>query len=639
MHDIKMIASLAVLVGLLWIPKVSSSCNEYKSLMGSPADFKQHVVPSPYDAAVSSRSLLLQLSPSNSHQNQFNGQFDVDSTEDFTLAVIVSLQQDVKQLKVTVKDPSGEAVSPSLTTDEPVSFDGLAYPTLTHLFNNPVQGMWMVTVSITDLGSQMVDTAVPIVLLGFSDSIFLHVSLNTNSLLVGETLTLDAVVTDEDGLKSREAGKMPQSASNVVVKSADWVVTVPDGSVHQEPLHGNINHAGLYQASFTPSAAGIYKSWVQCQGHVEVNGKTVPYMRTAFRMISVAEKSVRLTGRAHALLRSQGSCLYISIIIGLEQQTAAEKKAYRVYSEVWGHGLTGKSDDEVAIGWISGLSDLVVDSKLGHTVSLKLDLSMLLKAGGIPLSLRNVRVEDLTAYVPVTTEEQITLIVDEQAVVDLEKRIKGNQTVESCVEQNGKMKRNSSSDVTAGGRLILVHGYCSSANPFPAEDFTDAAFFGDFSQSRTNDEFARLICEFGEQFDSFGLVAHSHGGIASLHLHTYYQSGLDAAVSVLFLAFHYCSRMLIIIQNGERLIQSLGTPYRGSPLADLLAIIGDLLGIGCGPNPDLTYDSMERWLAIVPADKQQALHYYTTQVGIVFIYFYLVFLHVIFVCSTRLVGS
>ena len=63
------------------------------------------------------------------------------------------------------------------------------------------------------------------------------------------------------------------------------------------------------------------------------------------------------------------------------------------------------------------------------------------------------------------------------------------------------------------------------------------------------------------------------------------------------------------------MLQSVGTPYHGSPLAELLAAIGKLIGIGCGPNPDLSYDSMERWLAAIPADKQQAVHYYTTQVS------------------------
>lgn len=145
-----------------------------------------------YDSAVSSRSHLLKLVPSRSHPNEFGGQFDVDSTENFTLVVIVSFEQDVQQLDVTVKDPS---VSPSLVKDEPVSFDGLGYPALARLFQNPVRGMWMVNVSMARLGSQIMDTPVPVVLLGFSDSIFLHVSLNTNSLLVGETLSVHAKMT------------------------------------------------------------------------------------------------------------------------------------------------------------------------------------------------------------------------------------------------------------------------------------------------------------------------------------------------------------------------------------------------------------------------------------------------------------
>lgn len=308
----------------------------------------------------------------------------------------------------------------------------------------------------------------------------------------------------------------------------------------QEPLHAVSNSTGLYEASFTPSVAGIYTSWVQWEGQVQVDGVTVPFMRTAFLLISVAEKSVRLTGNAYGVVSNQDNCSYLSLNIGLEKQTAAKKTSYRVYGELWMSFVNAKKGD-LAIGWISGLSDLVVDSKLGHMVSLKLDLSVLLPAIEVTFSLRNVRVEDLTAYIPVTTKEKISVEMDSQTVADLEKRSRGNETIESCVEQLGKKKMNSSSAGTAGSRLILVHGFCVTENPFPRTDFTSLLSL------RSNDEFARLVCEFGEQFDSFGLVGHSQGGIASLHLYTYYHSGLDAAVSAEFQSYGVTIHLILTI--------------------------------------------------------------------------------------------
>ena len=119
-----------------------------------------------------------------------------------------------------------------------------------------------------------------------------------------------------------------------------------------------------------------------------------------------------------------------------------------------------------------------------------------------------------------------------------------------------------------GGVLMLVHGYCSGG-VWPTGDFTGDVEFQDFNQNRSHDQFANLIRTYGNQFPSFGVVAHSQGGAASLHLYTYYWSGLDYS-------------------SGSRLIQSVGTPYQGTALAGNLALLGQLFGAGCGTNWDLT---------------------------------------------------
>ena len=96
-----------------------------------------------------------------------------------------------------------------------------------------------------------------------------------------------------------------------------------------------------------------------------------------------------------------------------------------------------------------------------------------------------------------------------------------------------------------GGKLMLVHGYCSGGNPYPTSQFANNIVFNDPNKNRTHDQFANLIKNFGAAYPSFGIVAHSQGGAASLHLYTYYWSGLDSA-------------------TGSRLIQSVGTPVSGN---------------------------------------------------------------------------
>jgi len=52
-------------------------------------------------------------------------------------------------------------------------------------------------------------------------------------------------------------------------------------------------------------------------------------------------------------------------------------------------------------------------------------------------------------------------------------------------------------------------------------------------------------------------------------------------------------------------------------LAGLLAFLGEIIGIGCGLNEDLTYSGAERWESKIPLDKKADVYYYTTQVSIV----------------------
>jgi hypothetical protein len=145
------------------------------------------------------------------------------------------------------------------------------------------------------------------------------------------------------------------------------------------------------------------------------------------------------------------------------------------------------------------------------------------------------------------------------------------------------------------GKLLLVHGYCSDTNPWEESTFnwTNPIAFLNPSASITNDLFARKMLEFTSDFLSFSIIAHSQGGLAAAHLHNYYFSGLEFA-------------------EGGRLIQSVGSPYKGSTLAGVLALIGEVFGIGCGPNVDLARDGAELWLKGISNHTRQDVFYFTT---------------------------
>ncbi|MEM9382752.1 MAG: conditioned medium factor, partial [Planctomycetota bacterium] len=135
--------------------------------------------------------------------------------------------------------------------------------------------------------------------------------------------------------------------------------------------------------------------------------------------------------------------------------------------------------------------------------------------------------------------------------------------------------------------LVLCHGYCAGGNPWPDADFSQPKLgFSDPNRNRSHDEFANLIVSQASAFTSFGVVGHSQGGPAALHLLTFYQSPLDLA-------------------QGARRIQSVGSPYQGTPLASLGVF-------ACGVNSDLTPGGASTWLAGIPSWARAEVSYYTT---------------------------
>jgi hypothetical protein len=113
-------------------------------------------------------------------------------------------------------------------------------------------------------------------------------------------------------------------------------------------------------------------------------------------------------------------------------------------------------------------------------------------------------------------------------------------------------------------------------------------FFQDFFQNRSHDQFAQLLRALGLELKSFGIVAHSQGGCAAVHLWTYYYSGLDWARG-----------------PGTKLIQSVGSPYQGTTLASLG-------WLACGTATNMTYDGAATWLSGIPASRRAAVWHHTT---------------------------
>lgn len=269
-------------------------------------------------------------------------------------------------------------------------------------------------------------------------------------------------------------------------------------------------------------------------------------------------------------------------------------------AEVW----TADGDGSVPVCWTGALGAMV-ERDGRRAARLMFDRRWANAAGareGATLELRNVRIHDRATWMPVDVLDRVVVgpavLAPRDAPADLVSMTRGRPggrgvpvSLDSLPAQD---------DAAIGSHaLLIVHGYCSSGVTFPPAHFTgEVATFLDPNQAKSNDAFAQTLLAFGNQFKSYGVAAHSQGGLASLHLYAFYWSGLDWAGPG--------------IAGSTRLVQSVGSPYQGTPLAGNLAVLGQLFGSGCGSVTDLTPDGAAAWLSTIPTWARDEVWYWTT---------------------------
>lgn len=396
---------------------------------------------------------------------------------------------------------------------------------------------------------------------------------------VGERMTLVAMLTDGSNAAMSGEAKLGNAAGRI--QQASLRVTSPNGDVQTLPMFDDGLHAdseandGIYGGDFAASNEGTWLAQVVVRG---TNAAGRSLIRTAEHVIPVVTPSIELaTEKASIGVRTTENSRWM---LDIPVVAKAKGQHYRAYAEVWGQDAQGEMK---AVAWIGGMTE-AQDGKL----SLALDSRWVArsKAQG-RFELRNLRIEDPDHFVSLAEADALPLslpTLDAKAYapdiqIDDSMRM-GNRPAQAAVSKG------------TGSRLLLVHGYCSS-DVWPASHFTNASKFLDLNANRSHDDFARRIQTFGNTWASYGIVAHSQGGAAALHLYNYYWSGLDYA-------------------TGSRLIQSVGTPYQGTNLAGILASLGSWFGVGCGTNSNLTYSGASSWLAGIPTSSRAKVNYYTT---------------------------
>jgi hypothetical protein len=383
------------------------------------------------------------------------------------------------------------------------------------------------------------------------------------------------------------------------------LVALVDDGRHDDGLAGD----GLYGARVGPLPPGPARVAVELRAQTP-DGATC--VRTAHHAFTVEPPAVQLAGTATTTVLDAHR---LAIEVGL--QPLAGPARLHLSAEVWGRDASGEF---VPVAWLSHVGEPA--ETFGETsLALHLDGRWLARASSSgPLELRRVRVQDPDSHVVYDARDVLPL--PPGALPPVAALPPGAVTPDMLlgVPQQGPTPTSTlpppampppappapapAPAISPGligdvvGRplldtawmraLMLSHGYCSGGLIWPPADFSEPKLvFLDPDQNRSNDAFAQLLVAAGADKDSFGFVGHSQGGLAALHLLTYYQSGLAFAL-------------------GGRRIQSVASPYQGTPLASLGFF-------ACGVNDDMTTGGAPVWLSGIPSWARAEVSYWTTQ--------------------------
>jgi hypothetical protein len=525
-------------------------------------------LPNPAKTGVRSKSAMIPVF------NNGDTDIPIDNTEGFRV-MLISPQS--KNLKVNIALPNGEFIDARnglgrgiWSANDKFGFDGNQFPAEVFGFNNLEKGS--IKVRIEGGNSRNLNKPIGYLVTTSDSNYRLYSYVDTFSTTVGSEIGIVASMYDKNFDNEFDV----PNALRGVISDAKIQITNPNGEISL--FNAGETHNGNIRGVFTPTIGGKYTAQIIVRG---INPDGSEFIRTSEQIFTVAGRKIDVTGRIQSSPIDD-----VRWKIGLPVSGIGINQKVIVNAEVWG---TNEKGEETAVNWVGGM--MYPEGK-GSRISLPLtiDSRWLARGNFSNFELRNIRIQDADSSVVLGETSRISI----PSIFPTERaKTFGGQITE---DMRVGVRPSNISTQAVGGKLMLVHGYCSGDAWGPAASagqFTNYVKFLDLNQNRSHDQFANLIKNFGATLPSFGIVAHSQGGAASLHLYTYYWSGLDSA-------------------TGTRLIQSVGTPYQGTALAGNLAILGQIFGAGCGSNNDLTYSGAASWLSGIPTWARAKVYYHTT---------------------------
>ena len=543
-----------------------------KQLAGAPEEFTAMQAPDPAASAIRSKSALVPVTTQLGADGQYHWQANLAVDSARARVLLLKATDNHWQMRLGSANGAEGALSRAETiaavhTQTTFGMQSVQVPSELFAFESLSKGK--VTFDVTSSDDRSSNGF--LLLEGDSNTLLISYQTASNQRL-NQPISITAALQNF----SQTKGAKP---ANTQIDAAVLNLTAPSGAQSQVAFFDDGKHNdgiandGLFGASFVPTEIGDYKA----QARVEGSAGGVEVLRTAEHLIPVINDELKF-GRGVVQLADAKTPGRLTISVPMTSNKAGQH--YRAYTQLWGRDSRGQ---EVAVAWLGGMV-----TPVNGAATLEFDARWIALAGAnAPFSLRALRFEDPDHFITVAQAGELA-VSDRIAAIAANKSVQ----VDEAMTMGVRPAPAAAQAKGVGTRLLLVHGYCSG-NVWTVPNFTNASIFLDLNQNRSNDAFAQRINTFGNTWNSYGIVAHSQGGMASLHLYNYYWSGLDRA-------------------TGSRFIQSVGTPYKGTNLAGVLAALGGIFGVGCGSNTDLTYSGAANWLAGISTASRAKVNFHTT---------------------------
>ena len=523
---------LAILAYVQHAGSVSDGDVSYKTLQGGPSEFMNFSIPLK-DREETSNALNLPVVYLSAGLD-WKYAFPVDPVDSIVVSVLYAKAQmaDLTVMAVLTA-PDGSQPKPDYEEVKPFSLmdDTSDAEVLVLQFLHPKPGKWQLVLSIKGRA-----TAKPIKALAWiafnNSKVCISAYTDSSDHVVGKDLDMNMMVPDPER-KAMDGRSVPLPN---MLRNATMTVTYPDGRKEVHVMY-NEKTPGMMGGKFRPPMAGNYTVQLEVTGVDKESG--YEFARSLSSTLSVAAPSLNVTGSVLSDLYHHpvtgNEIILIQVGVKWDPQS---RDTYRGYAEVYAVGKGGVS---VPVAWVGGLMQVKVTSSSSYMLQFELDSRWLVLANAtFPLTLHNLTFEEIDGFIEVVKVKQFLKVSASSLLIAHWRPMMKPSEVDITYEmRNGyspyRGKNNESDEtVNAAGAIVLVHGYCADRPPFPSAQFTNPVVFSDLRQNRDIDTFARLLRSFtaNRGLQRFSIVAHSQGGMAAVHMLTFFNTPLDRMVSL-----------------------------------------------------------------------------------------------------------